>query len=162
MRPTRTGARHRPWAWTATSPSRSGCPTSSERCSIHRRRKPAGSRRPDLPAWSPARTSSASASLRGRERAFEEAPVAETLRARRERRLRSAPAQLVDVADDLGRGPQRREILEQQRELALVPEHLGRELLQRPVLVDEPRRRDLADAGDAGIAVGRVADERQE
>ena len=104
----------------------------------------------------------ACASLRGRERAFEQAPVAEALRAGRERRLGSAPAQLVDIADDLRGRPQRRKILEQQRELALVAQHLGREVLERPVLVDEPRRRDLADAGDARIAVGRVADEGEQ
>ena len=51
--------------------------------------------------------------------------------------------------EHLGGRAQRREVLEQQRELALVAEHLGRELLDGAVRVDEPRRRDLADAGNA-------------
>ncbi len=44
----------------------------------------------------------------------------------------------------------------------LAPEHLGREGLDRAVLVHEPGGRDLADPGDARIAVGRVADEREQ
>src|SRR2546425_11525396 len=50
----------------------------------------------------------------------------------------------------------------QQCPVALLPEHRRGKGLDRAVLVQEPRRRDRADPRNARIAVGRVADEREE
>ena len=73
-----------------------------------------------------------------------------------------APAELVDVGEHRRGRAQGRKVLEQQREVALLAEHLGREVLEAAVAVHEPRRGDLADAGDAGVAVRGVAHEREQ
>ncbi len=63
------------------------------------------------------------------------------------RKLRSARASAVlDVGEQRRIGAQRRELLEQQRELALLAEHRRRKILDRAVAVDEPRRARFADA----------------
>ena len=59
-------------------------------------------------------------------------------------------------------GPERGQGFEQQCPVALLPEHRRGKGLDRAVLVQEPRRRDRADPRNARIAVGRVADEREE
>src|SRR2546425_3370455 len=59
-------------------------------------------------------------------------------------------------------GPQCRQVLEQQRQIALLPEHGRREVLDDAVLVQEPRRRHGAYPPDAWVSVRRVADEREE
>ena len=74
--------------------------------------------------------------------AREQAGVAEALAARGERRRRPAPAEVVDVAEQRRVGPERREILEQQRQLALA--RRGRRAGTASigaVLVEESRRR---------------------
>ena len=53
-------------------------------------------------------------------RAAEQAPVTETLCPGIERRSRALPAEVVDLADDRGGRPQGRQVLEQQREVALA------------------------------------------
>ena len=68
----------------------------------------------------------------------------------------------ADVVEDLRARPQRRQVLEEQRQVAPLAEHLGREVLDAAVLVHEPGGGDTADAGDARVAVGRVADEGEQ
>src|SRR5688572_14760097 len=56
---------------------------------------------------------------------------------------------------------QRREGLEEQRAVAILPEKACGKLLDVAMLTDEARRGFAADAGDAWIAVGRIADQRE-
>ena len=94
---------------------------------------------------------------------LEQARRVHALRPGGERVGRAAPAQLVHVAEQRRVGPQRREMLEQQRELAALAEHRRRKLFDRAVPVQAAAPPSTAPMpGDARIAVGRVADEREE
>src|SRR5258708_27696972 len=74
---------------------------------------------------------------------------------------RPAPAQLFYIGKQSRLRPQRGEILEQQRKLPIFPEHRRWKILERAMLVNERRRAYGANARDPGIAVSRVADERE-
>src|SRR6266704_1054380 len=91
--------------------------------------------------------------------AFQQAGVSEALRPRRESMGGPAPPELVHIVEKWRIGPERGQGFEQQRPVALLPEHRRGKGLDRAVLVQEPRRRDRTDPRNARIAVGRVADE---
>src|SRR6185437_10558934 len=55
--------------------------------------------------------------------------------------------------------PQRRERLEQQRQIRMLTQDAGREALEAAVTANEPGRRDCTDTGDARIPVRDVPDE---
>src|ERR687892_1633224 len=80
----------------------------------------------------------------------------------RECRCRTAPAQRLGSIKEWRIGAQRREILEEQREIALFAENVRRKAFDRTVAVQKPGGGPGADARDAGIAVGRVAHEREQ
>src|SRR6266699_1321756 len=83
-------------------------------------------------------------------------------RPRPERVAGPAPLELVYIAEQGRVGPERRQLFEQQRPLAAVPQHRRGEPLDGAVLVQQPGRRYRADPRDAGISVGRVAHEGEE
>src|SRR6185312_1825806 len=91
-----------------------------------------------------------------------QALVGDALRPGGEPVARPLPAQLLGPAEEIGVASQRGQVLEQEGQLAALAEHLAREVLDPAVLVHEPGRGDLADAGDARVAVGAVADEREQ
>ena len=72
----------------------------------------------------------------------------------------SRPVQLAHVAEQRSVGPERGEIFEQQRLSAPLPQDGVGELLDRPILAEQPGRGLTADAPDAGITVLWVADQR--
>src|SRR5205823_11203266 len=94
--------------------------------------------------------------------ALPQACVSQALRPRGECVGRAAPLELVHVAEERRVGPECRQLLEQQRPVAVLPEDGGREVLDDAVLVQEPCCRDRAYPRNAGIPVGRVAHEREE
>ncbi len=62
--------------------------------------------------------------------AFQQVGLSQTLRPRREPAGRTVPPQLVHVVEEARVSPQRRQVLEEQRSLALVfPQHARREIL---------------------------------
>ena len=61
---------------------------------------------------------------------------------RRERWRRPKPPQLLDIEKELRVRSERGEPLEQQRSFELIPQHIGREALDRPVLVQQASRAD--------------------
>src|SRR5688572_11535828 len=99
---------------------------------------------------------------RGRANAsVHETIAAETLREFGKPARRPSPPQLLDVLEERRVGSQRRQRLEQKRELVPSAENGGRELLDGAVPVEQLRRGRRSDAWDARIAVGRIADERE-
>src|SRR5262245_61704971 len=78
---------------------------------------------------SQARRASRPSSLRSPERARDQALIAQSLRTGREAFGGSPPLQLVDVAKQRCIGPQGRQLLEEQRELALLAQNRRREVL---------------------------------
>src|SRR5947207_2325073 len=91
-----------------------------------------------------------------------QALVSEPLRTGCERVSGPAPFELVYIAEQGRIGAERRQVLEQQRPVAAVPQHRRGEPLDGAVLVQQPGRGDRADPRDARISVGRVAHESQE
>src|SRR5258707_624624 len=71
--------------------------------------------------------------------ALEETSASETLRTGRERGGGAAPPQLVHVTEERRVVPQGRQILEQQRQGAALPQHGRREVLDDAVPVHQPR-----------------------
>jgi hypothetical protein len=61
----------------------------------------------------------------------------------------------------VGIGAKRCEILEEQREIAVRAEQLRREVFDSAVPIQESRCANRADSRNAGIAVGRVSDQRE-
>src|SRR6267143_3589860 len=96
------------------------------------------------------------------EAAPQQTSVSQTIDICGERAGGPAPPELVHVPEQGRVRPERRQLLEQQRSLTVVPQHLRGEVLDAAVLVEEASRRDRSDPRNAGIAVRRVADERQE
>ena len=96
------------------------------------------------------------------ERALQQASVSEALRTRGERGGGAAPPQLVHIAEEGRVGPEGRQVLEQQRQVAVVPQYLRWEALDGAVAVQEPCRRDRTDPRNAWIAIRGVADEGEE
>src|SRR5439155_12787450 len=74
---------------------------------------------------------------------------------------RATPAQCVHILEQRRVGPERREILEQQREPPLLAENLGREVFDRAVSIQQPCGRRGADSRKPRVAVSRVTDERE-
>ena len=97
----------------------------------------------------------------GRKTALEQTGISQPLHTCGECVGRAAPAELVHVAEEARVGPERCELLEQQRELAFVSQYSCWEVLDDAVFIQEPRRADGADTRNAWIAVGGVADERK-
>ena len=93
--------------------------------------------------------------------AREHSRIAETLAHRCEILRRSAPSQRIHVAEQRRVGSQCREILEQQRELAVFANNVGGKLSIGPWRL-KSRAAPTADPRDARIAIGRVADEGEE
>src|SRR6185295_12933406 len=87
------------------------------------------------------------------------ASVSEALRIRGKRGGGAAPTQVVDVAEEGRVGPERRQSLESQCQVAVVPQFVGRKALEGAVAVEEQCRRFGADSRNTGIAVRGVADE---
>src|SRR5206468_3038760 len=84
------------------------------------------------------------------------------LRPGRECRRRTAPAQRLDLLKERRISAQRREFFEEQRELALFAENVRREVFDLTVAVQKLGGGPGADPRDAGVAVGRVAHEREQ
>src|SRR5207248_10770348 len=80
---------------------------------------------------------------------------------RLERSRRSAPLQFVDIVEERRVVAERRQSLEEKRELAISAEAFVGKLFDRAVAIDETRRRLCAAARDAWIAVRGIADERE-
>ena len=74
---------------------------------------------------------------------------------------RAAPAQFVHIPEQRCVSPERGEILEQKRGVALAAQHGWRKLFDSAVPVQKLRRGDGSNPGNAGISVCRVADEGQ-
>src|SRR5437868_8734460 len=79
-----------------------------------------------------------------------------------EGRCRTVPAQRFDVLEERRIGAQRRELLEEKRELPLFAKDVRRKISNRAVSIQKPGRRLAPDAGNAGIAVRRIADEPEQ
>src|SRR2546426_917947 len=73
-----------------------------------------------------------------------------------------APLELLHIPKQRRVRPECRQTLEQQRQIALLPEDGGREVLDDAVLVQEPCRGDRTDPRNPWISVCRVADEGEE
>src|SRR5438552_2532996 len=96
------------------------------------------------------------------EAALQQSSVSQAIGIRGECAGWSAPPELVHVPEQRRVGPERREVLEQERQVAAVPEYAGWKVFDPAVLIQEPSRGDRSDARNAGIAVRRVADEGEE
>src|SRR6185437_11674480 len=80
----------------------------------------------------------------------------------RESRRRTAPAQRLDLLKERSVGAQGREILEEQREIAPFAENVRREVFDLSVAVQKLGGGPGADSRNAGVAVGRIAHEREQ
>src|SRR5918996_6501952 len=80
----------------------------------------------------------------------------------RECRCGTAPAQRLGSIEEWRIGAQRREILEEQREIALFAENVRRKAFDRTVAVQKLGGRPGAESRDAGIAVGCIAHQREQ
>src|SRR5438309_1056468 len=96
------------------------------------------------------------------EAAAEQSLIPQPCYARGEAVGASAPPQLVHVAEKSGVCLERRQLLEQQRQLAPLAEHTRWKVFNGTVSADETCRGDLADPRQARIPVGDVADEGEE
>src|SRR6059058_6046643 len=94
--------------------------------------------------------------------AVEQPRVSEPLYAGHERVGGPPPLELVHVPEQGRVGAERRQLFEQQRPVAAVPQHGRGKILDGAVLIQEPAGGDGSDAGDPRIPVGRVAHESQE
>ena len=77
-------------------------------------------------------------------------------------RRRTAPAQRLDQLKERRIGAQRREFLEEQRELARSAENVRRKVFDPPVANQKLGSSPWSDPRDAGVAVGRIAYEREQ
>src|SRR6266581_2396250 len=93
------------------------------------------------------------------EAALEQTSVSEALRVRGECACGTAPQELVHIAEESRIGPQRCQILEQERLIAAVRQYVRREALDGTMSVQEPCRGDRTDPRNAGIPVCGVADQ---
>src|SRR5213078_1919357 len=84
------------------------------------------------------------------------------IRPGRECRRRTAPAQRLGIVEERRISAQGREILEEQREIALFAENVRRKAFDLTVAVQKLGGRPGPDPKDAGVAVGRVAHEREQ
>src|SRR6266404_2935545 len=84
------------------------------------------------------------------------------LRPHGERRRRTEPAQRLGSLEEWRVGTQRRKVLEEQSEIALFAENARREAFDLTVAIQKLRGGLGADARDAGVAVGRIAHEREQ
>src|ERR1051325_4525392 len=75
----------------------------------------------------------------------------------RQRLRRTAPAQRLDLLKERRIGAQRREILEEQREIALFTENFPRKVFDPPVTIQKLRGCSRTDARYAWVPVGRIA-----
>src|SRR2546421_4043117 len=98
----------------------------------------------------------------GLEAAGEQSIVSEACCARGEAVGGSAPVQLVHVREQPGVSPERRQLLEQHRQLAPLAEHTRWEVLDGTVTADEACRGRLTDPRQAWIPVCGVADQGEE
>jgi hypothetical protein len=80
----------------------------------------------------------------------------------RERWRRTTPAQRLDLLKERRIGAQGREFLEEQCELALFAENLPRKVLDLTVAIQNSGGGPGTDSRNAGVAVGRVAHEREQ
>src|SRR6266571_8444133 len=94
--------------------------------------------------------------------AVEQPRVSEPLWPGRERVGGPPPLELVHIPEQRCVGAERRQLLEQQRPVAAVPQHGRGKTLDRAVLVQQPGSGDGSDPRDARIPVGRVAHQREE
>src|SRR5258708_39233944 len=100
--------------------------------------------------------------LRGRAlAAHHHTRIAEALAHRAEVGARSSPAELVHVREQWSVGPQCGELLEEQRHLPVVAQHVRRKILETSVFCHQPRRGLRADAGETGLSVRSVAHESE-
>src|SRR4051794_9338889 len=104
--------------------------------------------------------SSLGLSDRGGEAALQQASVSEPPSVFSEGGGGTAPAQLVDVAEEGCVDPELRQVLEPQRQIT-VPQDVGGKALEDAVAVEELSRRLGTDSGNARIAIRGVADEGQ-
>src|SRR5262245_50356365 len=91
--------------------------------------------------------------------ALEQSMVCDALHERGECGGRPGPCELIDVVEERRIGPQRGQLLEKQRLVAALAEHLRREGFDGPMAIQQPRRADAAQSRDTRISVGAVADE---
>src|SRR5439155_19658563 len=84
------------------------------------------------------------------------------IRPGRECRRPAPPAQRLDFLKERRIGAQGREFLEEQREIALFAENVRREVFDLTVAVQKLGGGPGADSRDAGIAIGRIAHEREQ
>jgi hypothetical protein len=75
---------------------------------------------------------------------------------------RAAPPELVNIAKKSRICAQGRELLEQQRQLPVVPEYRWRKFLERAISPDELCCGDPPDAGNTRITVGRISNQGKE
>src|SRR5204863_9504594 len=78
------------------------------------------------------------------------------------RRCGSVPLELVHIGEERRIDSERRQILEQQRALAIGAEHFWRKRLDGPVAIEECGCGGRTDATNSRIAILRIADERQQ
>src|SRR5437762_10464032 len=95
------------------------------------------------------------------ETAFKETRRFHALRPRSERVGGTLPSQRIHIAEQRGVAPEGCKVFEEQCELAPASEQRRRKFFDHPVPVQKLRRRDRPDAGDAGISICGVADERE-
>src|SRR5438270_6635803 len=108
------------------------------------------------------RVSRALSTLRSFFRALEKSRRFHFLRPCSEGRCRAAPAQRFDVLEEGRVAAQRRELLKEKRELPLFAKDVRRKIFNRAVSIQKPGRGFRADARNARIAVGRIADEPEQ
>src|SRR5260370_28680728 len=90
--------------------------------------------------------------------AVEQARLSETLRTSAESAGGAAPRQLVHVIEQMGVGPQRRQILEEEGQTAALSQHGGREVLEDASPVQQPCPRGRTDPRAAALAAARLTD----
>src|SRR5258708_3069505 len=73
----------------------------------------------------------------------------------------AAPPERVDVAKERRVRPERREIPEEESQVAVGPENALRKVFDRAMPVQEPCGADPADSPNAGVSVRGVTDERE-
>src|SRR6266404_7187099 len=96
------------------------------------------------------------------EAALQQASIPDRLGPGRKPDRRPAPLQLVHVAKEWRVGYECCELLEEQRNLSLAPQHIRREVLDRTVPIQQPGGGGPTYAGNPGIPVLRIADQREQ
>src|SRR5580698_829117 len=94
-------------------------------------------------------------------RAPHQACITKPCGARGETLRGSLPLELLDAHEQRRIAAQRRESLEQKREVAAFSQYLGGKFFEEPITVDEPGCSFGTDAGEARIAVRAIAHQRE-